>query len=112
MSFMTEKWMVLIPVVEGSVPEFEAGISSARRKPVCTFVDEGVKIDLSFMVTSTALVPLASNSEVLTDGKSRTSLHCRFAPRLYFGLKRLALLSKDVKAALEGTRPSNWRGHF
>jgi len=60
-SFITEKWIVLIPVVEGSVPELEAAISSARRKPVCTFVAEGVKMDLSFMVTSIALVPFASN---------------------------------------------------
>lgn len=39
----------------------EAGRSSARRKPVWTFVEEGVKIDLSLMVTSTALVLFASN---------------------------------------------------
>ena len=58
---MTEKWTVFTPVVEGSVPVFEAGMSSARRKPVCTFVTEGVKIDLSFIVTSMALVPLTSN---------------------------------------------------
>jgi hypothetical protein len=43
------------------VPVFEVGMSSARRKPVCTFVAEGVKIDLSFIVTSMALVPLVSN---------------------------------------------------
>jgi len=109
---MMEKWIVLIPVVEGSVPEFEAAISSARRNPVWTFVEEGVKIDLSFMVTSRALVPFVSNREALTVGNWRMSLHFRFAPMLYFGLKRLELLSKDVKAALEGTRPSNWRGHF
>lgn len=55
------KWIVFMPEVEGSVPEFEAGRSSARRKPVCTFVEEGVKIDLSLMVTSTALVLFTSN---------------------------------------------------
>jgi hypothetical protein len=37
---------------------------------------------------------------------------CSLAPRLYFGLKRLLLESKDVRVAAEGTRPSNWRGHF
>jgi hypothetical protein len=60
-SFITEKWTVFTPEVEGSVLVFEAGISSARRKPVCTFVAEGVNMDLSLMVTSIALVPFASN---------------------------------------------------
>jgi hypothetical protein len=68
--------MVFIPVVEASVPVTETGRSSARRKPVWMFVLEGAKIDLSLggvsggrgrererylIVTSTALVPLASN---------------------------------------------------
>jgi hypothetical protein len=48
-------------VVDGSVPVLEAGMSSARRKPVCASVADGVKMDLSFIVTSTALVPFASN---------------------------------------------------
>ena len=60
-SFITEKWTVLMPVVDGSVPVLEAGMSSARRKPVCASVADGVKMDLSFIVTSTALVPFASN---------------------------------------------------
>jgi hypothetical protein len=34
------------------------------------------------------------------------------APMLCFKLMRLVLLSNDVKAALDGTRPSNYRGHF
>lgn len=58
---MTEKWIVLTPVVEGSVPLLDAAINSARRKPVWTFVAEGVKMDLSFIVTSRALVVLVSN---------------------------------------------------
>ena len=72
MSFMTEKCMVLMPVVESSVPLLERGRSSARRKPVWL-----LKMDLSLrcgqygsrremgkrylMVTSTAFVPAASN---------------------------------------------------
>lgn len=48
--------MVLIPEVEGSVPELEAGRSSERRKPVWDW-----KIEVGEMVTSRALVPFASN---------------------------------------------------
>jgi len=99
-SFWMEKWIVFTPVVEASVPVTETGRSSARRKPVWTFVEEGVKIDLSFTVTSTALVVFLSNlvvlallpssgvetltREVLVFGNRRTSLHFRSVSMLEF----------------------------
>ncbi len=58
---MIEKCIVLITVVEGSVPLLDAAINSVRLKPVWSFVADGVKMDLSFMVTSRALVVFVSN---------------------------------------------------
>ena len=59
--------MVLIPLVEGSVPVTEVGSSSARRKPVCTSVLEGAKMDLSLRM-----------SAQLTCTSERTKLYCDF----------------------------------
>ena len=86
--------------MEASVPVTETGRSSARRKPFWMFVAEGVKIDLSFTVTSTALVVFLSNlvvlallpssgvetltREVLVFGNRRTSLHFRSVSMLEF----------------------------
>jgi hypothetical protein len=57
---MREKCSVLMPVVEGSVPLFEAGRSSARRNPVWMFVAEGAKIEASERVISTARVVVSN----------------------------------------------------
>ena len=54
------KWRVLRPVVEGSVPVLEAGMSSARRKPVCVFSGEGAKMEASEIVRAMGVVS-ASN---------------------------------------------------
>lgn len=60
-SLRTEKWRVLTPSVEGSEPLFEAGLSSARRKPVWMSVAEGAKIEASERVTSIAMLAVVSN---------------------------------------------------
>jgi hypothetical protein len=57
-SFCSEKCRVLIPVVEASEPEFEAGRSSARRNPVWL-----LNIEASEIVTSIGLYSVVSNCE-------------------------------------------------
>ena len=65
MSLRREKWRVLTPRVEGSVPLLVAIWSSARRNPVWMFVAEGAKMDWSERVTSTGMV-FVSNCVVVS----------------------------------------------
>lgn len=81
-SFMMEKWRVLTPRVEGSVPLFEAGWSSARRNPVWMFVAVGAKMDASERVTSTGMV-LVSNNDPVMFGSWTTLLIVRSMGREY-----------------------------
>ena len=64
LSLRTEKCSVLTPNVDGSVPLFDAGLSSARRNPVCMFVAEGAKIEASESVTSRGMLVVPSNCKI------------------------------------------------
>ena len=72
LSFRTEKCSVLMPKVEGSVPLFEDGFSSARRNPVWTFVAEGAKIEASESVTSMATFAVPSNWKTSAESLPRS----------------------------------------
>lgn len=70
------------------MPELEEGLSSARRKPVWMFVEEGAKMELSERVISTGMVfaVVSKREEGVMAGSWMSLLNARSA-RVSFGWK-------------------------